>query len=246
MYIKCLIIDDNANIRSLIKSLLLSEFSQLDLRFEASNVVEAIAMNNELKPDLIFLDIELGNQSGFEFLELTTHKNFRLIFISAFDSFAIKAFKVNAVDYILKPFSKEDLVNAVHKALDHPYYTDMKDSIQLLVESINGETNRLALPTQQGFEFYNLNDLIRCEADRNYTIFHFKNTRPLTISRNIKQYEELLNKKGFIRVHASHIINIRELKAYHKGNGGYLILSDNTKIDISKSRRDEFLMRVKL
>lgn len=246
MHIKCLIIDDNANIRSLIKSMLLSEFSQLDLRFEASNVVEAIPMNNELKPDLIFLDIELGNQSGFEFLELTTHKNFRLIFISAFDSFAIKAFKVNAVDYILKPFSKEDLVNAVHKALDHPYYTDMKDSIQLLVESINGETNRLALPTQQGFEFYNLNDLIRCEADRNYTIFHFKNTRPLTISRNIKQYEELLNKKGFIRVHASHIINIRELKAYHKGNGGYLILSDDTKIDISKSRRDEFLMRVKL
>jgi two-component system LytT family response regulator len=246
MNTKCLIIDDNANIRSLIKSMLLSEFSQLDLRFEASNVVEAIAMNNELKPDLIFLDIELGNQSGFEFLELTTHKNFRLIFISAFDSFAIKAFKVNAVDYILKPFSKEDLVNAVHKALNHPYYTDMKDSIQLLVESINGETNRLALPTQQGFEFYNLNDLIRCEADRNYTIFHFKNTRPLTISRNIKQYEELLNKKGFIRVHASHIINIRELKAYHKGNGGYLILSDDTKIDISKSRRDEFLMRVKL
>lgn len=246
MKITCLIIDDNKSIRALIRSMLEDEFPQLDLSFEASTCAEAVRLCNQLKPSLVFLDIELGDQSGFEFLELTSHKNFRLIFISAFDSFAIKAFKVNAVDYILKPFDKVDLVNAVHKALDHPYYTDMKDSIQLLVESINGETNRLALPTQQGFEFFNLSDLIRCEADRNYTIFHFKNARPLTISRNIKQYEEMLNKKGFIRVHASHIINLRELKAYHKGNGGYLILSDDSKIDISKSRREEFLMRVKL
>ena len=246
MKIPCLIIDDNKNIRSLIQSILSSEFPQLDLNNEASNCSDAVKLCNQLQPSLVFLDIDLGDQSGFEFLELTSHKNFRLVFISAFDSFALQAFKVNAVDYILKPFSKEDLVNAVHKALDHPYYTDMKDSIQLLVESINGETNRLALPTQLGYEFFNLSDLIRCEADRNYTIFHFKNARPLTISRNIKQYEEMLNKKGFIRVHASHIINLRELKAYHKGNGGYLVLSDDSKIDISKSRREEFLLRVKL
>jgi two-component system LytT family response regulator len=246
MKIPCLIIDDNRNIRSLIKSMLINEFPQLDLSNEASSCSEAVRLNNELKPSLIFLDIELGDQSGFEFLELTTHKDFRLIFISAYDSFAVRAFKVNAVDYILKPFSKDELVNAVHKALDHPYYTDMKDSIQILVESINGETNRIALPTQQGFEFYNLEDIIRCEADRNYTTFFLKSNKSITVSRNIKQYEELLSKRGFVRVHASHIINIRELKAYHKGNGGYVILSDDCKIDISKSRREEFLLRIKL
>jgi two-component system LytT family response regulator len=246
MKISCLIIDDNKNIRSLIKSMLSSEFPQLDLNNEASNCSDAVKLCNQLQPSLVFLDIDLGDQSGFEFLELTSHKNFRLIFISAFDDFAIRAFKVNAVDYILKPFSKEELVNAVHKALDHPYYTDMKDSIQLLVESINGETNRLALPTSQGFEFFDITELIRCESDRNYTVFYFKSFKPVTVSRNIKQYEEILAKKGFVRVHASHIINIRELKAYHKGNGGYVVLSDNTKIDISKSRREEFLLRVKL
>jgi two-component system LytT family response regulator len=246
MKIPCLIIDDNKNIRSLIKSMLSSEFPQLDLNNEASNCSDAVKLCNQMQPSLVFLDIDLGDQSGFEFLELTRHKNFRLIFISAFDAFAVRAFKVNAVDYILKPFSKEELVNAVHKALDHPYYTDMKDSIQLLVESINGETNRLALPTSQGFEFFDITELIRCESDRNYTVFFFKSIKPVTVSRNIKQYEEILTKKGFVRVHASHIINIRELKAYHKGNGGYVILSDDTKIDISKSRRDEFLMRVKL
>ena len=246
MKIPCLIIDDNKNIRSLIKSMLGSEFPQLDLSSEASNCSEAVKLCNQMQPSLVFLDIDLGDQSGFEFLELTSHKNFRLIFISAFDAFAIRAFKVNAVDYILKPFSKEELVNAVHKALDHPYYTDMKDSIQLLVESINGETNRLALPTSQGFEFFDIADLIRCESDRNYTVFFFKSFKPVTVSRNIKQYEEMLSKKGFVRVHASHIINIRELKAYHKGNGGFVILSDNTKIDISKSRKEEFLLRIKL
>jgi two-component system LytT family response regulator len=246
MKIPCLIIDDNKNIRSLIKSMLSSEFPQLDLNNEASNCSDAVKLCDQMQPSLVFLDIDLGDQSGFEFLELTSHKNFRLIFISAFDAFAVRAFKVNAVDYILKPFSKEELVNAVHKALDHPYYTDMKDSIQLLVESINGETNRLALPTSQGFEFFDITELIRCESDRNYTVFFFKSIKPVTVSRNIKQYEEILTKKGFVRVHASHIINIRELKAYHKGNGGYVILSDDTKIDISKSRRDEFLMRVKL
>ncbi len=246
MKIPCLIIDDNKNIRSLIKSMLGPEFPQLDLTSEASNCSEAVKLCNQMQPSLVFLDIDLGDQSGFEFLELTSHKNFRLIFISAFDAFAIRAFKVNAVDYILKPFSKEELVNAVHKALDHPYYTDMKDSIQLLVESINGETNRLALPTSQGFEFFDIADLIRCESDRNYTVFFFKSFKPVTVSRNIKQYEEMLSKKGFVRVHASHIINIRELKAYHKGNGGFVILSDNTKIDISKSRKEEFLLRIKL
>jgi two-component system LytT family response regulator len=246
MKITCLIIDDNRNIRALIKSMLEKEFPQLDLSHEASNCNEAVRMNNELKPSLVFLDIELGDQTGFEFLELTDHKDFRLVFISAFDSFAIQAFKVNAVDYILKPFSKEDLVNSVNKALNHPYYTAMKDSIQMLVESINGETNRLALPTHQGFEFFNIEELIRCEADRNYTIFYFKNQKPITVSRNIKQYEDILSKKGFVRVHASHIINIREMKAYHKGSGGYIVLSDNTKIDISKSRKEEFLLRIKL
>ncbi len=242
----CLIVDDNKNIRSLIKSMLIPEFPQLDLSHEASSCSDAVRICNELQPCLIFLDIELGEQSGFEFLDLTSHKNFRLIFISAFDSFAVKAFKVNAVDYILKPFSKEELVNAVHKALDHPYYSDMKESISLLVESIQGETNRLALPTSQGFEFFDITNLIRCESDRNYTVFYFKSSKPVTVSRNLKQYEELLSKKGFVRVHASHIINIREIKAYHKGNGGYVILSDNSKIDISKSRKEEFLLRIKL
>lgn len=244
--IKCLIVDDNKNMRSLIASILRPVFPQLELNYEAASCTEAVRLHDEIEPDLVFLDVELGDQTGFEFLELIHHRDFRLIFISAFESFAVKAFKVNAVDYILKPFEKEELINAVHKSLNHPYYTDMKNSIQTLVESINGETNRLALPVQQGYAFYHLPDLIRCEAEKNYTTFYFKNSKPITVSRTIKFYEDLLEKKGFVRIHASHLINIRELKNYFRGNGGYVIMSDDTKIDVSKTRKEDFLLRINL
>jgi len=242
--ITCLIIDDNVNSRNLIRLMLESDFPQLDLSNEASSCAAAVKINNQLKPELVFLDVDLGDGTGFEFLELTQHKDFKLVFISAFDSFAVKAFKVNAVDYILKPFEKSELINAVHKSLNHPYYTDMKNSIRMLVESINGETNRLALPLQHGFEFFNVNDLIYCLSEGNYTSFYFKNHKSVTVSKTLKMYEEILEKKGFVRIHASSLINLRELKAYHRGNGGYVIMTDGTKLEVSKSRKEDFLVRL--
>lgn len=242
--ITCLIIDDNVNSRGLIRLMLESEFPQLDLTNEADSCAAAVKLNNHLKPVLIFLDVDLGDGSGFEFLELTKHKDFKLIFISAFDSFAVKAFKVNAVDYILKPFEKQDLINAVHKSLNHPYYSDMKNSIRILVESINGETNRLALPMQNGFEFFNVRDLIYCASEGNYTTFFFKNQKSATVSKTLKMYEEILEKKGFARIHASYLINLRELKTYHRGNGGYVIMTDGKKLEVSKSKKEDFLVRL--
>lgn len=241
---KCLIIDDKKSSRELIRNMLAAEFPTFDFQYEASNCVDAVKLNNELKPDLVFLDIDLGNETGFDFLEQTFHKNFKLIFISALDNYAVQAFKVNAVDYILKPFDKQELVNAVHKAMNHPYYTDMKNSIKLLVEAINGETNRLAVPVQHGFEFFDTNDIIRLESDGNYTKIFFKNKPILTISKTLKVYDEILSRKGFVRIHASHLINIRELKSYFKGIGGYVVMSDGARIDVSKSRKEEFLLRL--
>jgi two-component system LytT family response regulator len=240
----CLIIDDKKGSRQLIRSMLEPEFPNLDLSHEASSCAEAIKINNQLKPQLVFLDVDLGDNTGFEFLELTQHKNFKLIFISAFDNYAIKAFKVNAVDYILKPFEKQELINAVQRSLNHPYYTDMKDSIRMLVESMNGQTNRLALPLSYGFEFFNIVDLIRCQSDGNYTTFYFKTGKPVTVSKTLKTYEEMLDKKGFARIHASHLINLRELKSYHRGNGGYVIMNDGSKLEVSKTKKDDFLIRL--
>jgi len=128
--------------------------------------------------------------------------------------------------------------------MNHPYYTDMKNSIKLLVEAINGETNRLAIPVQHGFEFFDTNDIIRLESDGNYTKIFFKNKSIITISKTLKVYDEILTHKGFVRVHASHLINIRELKSYYKGTGGYVVMSDGARIDVSKSRKDEFLLRL--
>jgi len=242
--IKCLIIDDKSVSRQLIKSMLQESFPHLDLSHEAGSCAEAVKMNNQLKPQLIFLDVDLGDNTGFEFLELTTHKEFKLIFISAFDSYAVKAFKVNAVDYILKPFEQQELINAVHRSLNHPYYTDMKNSIRMLVESMNGQTNRIALPLAYGFEFFDISDVIRCQSEGNYTTFYFKHHKPVTVSKTLKIYEEILDKKGFSRIHASHLINLRELKTYHRGNGGYVIMNDGSKLEVSKTKKDDFLVRL--
>lgn len=241
---KCLIVDDKKSSRDLIRAILSSEFPNFDFSYEASSCMEAVRKNDEIKPNLVFLDIELGEETGFEFLERTKHKEFKLIFISAFDHFAVKAFKVNAVDYILKPFDKAELINAVHKAMGHPYYTDMKNSIKMIVDAISGEINRIAIPVQHGFEFINTNDIIRLESDGNYTKIFFKNKSTLTVSKTLKIYDELLSPKGFTRVHASHLINLREIKSYFKGTGGYLIMSDGARIDVSKTKKDDFLSRL--
>jgi len=241
---ECLIIDDKKSSRELIRNMLTAEFPTFNFEHEASNCQDAVKLNNELKPNLVFLDIDLGSETGFDFLKQTIHKEFKLIFISAFDHFAVQAFKVNAVDYILKPFDKQELLNAVHKAMNHPYYTDMKNTIKLLIEAINGESTRLSIPVQHGFEFFDTNDIIRLESDGNYTRIFLKNKTTLTISKTLKVYDELLSRKGFVRIHASHLINIRELKSYYKGAGGYVVMSDGSSIDVSKSKKDEFLIRL--
>jgi two-component system LytT family response regulator len=120
----------------------------------------------------------------------------------------------------------------------------MKNTIKLLIEAINGESTRLSIPVQHGFEFFDTNDIIRLESDGNYTRIFLKNKTTLTISKTLKVYDELLSRKGFVRIHASHLINIRELKSYYKGAGGYVVMSDGSRIDVSKSKKDEFLIRL--
>jgi len=244
--INCLIIDDNANSRKLIKSMLKDYPENLNLSHEASSCAEAIIICNKILPDIVFLDVDLGEgeDNGFKFLDKVQYKNFRLIFISAFESFAIKAFKANAVDYILKPFEKEELYTAVNKSLSKPFFFEAKESLKILSDYVNGETNRIALPVQRGFDFFDLRDIIRCEAQGNYTRFYIKGLNPILVTKTLGFYEDILCSRGFARIHASHIVNVREVQSYEKGSGGAVILKDGLVLEVSKSKKKAFLIKL--
>jgi two-component system LytT family response regulator len=242
--LNCLIVDDDSNCRSILKSMIESKFPELNVLDTAKNLREALIKNEELKPDVVFLDVELGDGSGFDFLEQVQHNSFKLIFTTAFDSYAVKAFKVNASDYLLKPFSPEELEEAVKKVTIQPTYQKIQPEIQTLIEYVNGNRQQIPLPVQTGYEFVKIADIIRLEAKGNYTEFHLKGSRPLLVSRTLKIYDDLLSMEGFCRIHSAHLINMKEIRSYHKGDGGFVTMSNNDSVDVSRSKKDMFISRM--
>lgn len=241
----CIIIDDDFNSRKILRSMIDAKFPSLKVIYTAKNLNEAIEKHDELAPDVVFLDVELGeNETGFNFLERITHRDFKLVFTTAFDSYAIKAFKVNATDYLLKPFSPEELGETVKKIFSQPSYNTIQPEIDSLISYVNGNREQIAIPMQNGYEFIKIADIIRIEAQGNYTQFYMKDNRTLMVSKTLKTYDELLSSEGFCRVHAAHLINVKEVKKYYKGEGGYVILSNQHRVDISRSRKDFFLEKV--
>jgi two-component system LytT family response regulator len=242
----CLIVDDDPHCRSILKAMLESEFPKLEAKHVARNLAEALQLNESIKPDIVFLDVELGDGSGFDFLEKAVHTNFKIIFTTAFDSYAIKAFKVNATDYLLKPFSSGELKTAVEKAISQQTTTGISPEMRLLMDYMNGNKSRIALPVQSGFEFINVTEILRCEAEGNYTKFYMKGGKTHLVSKTLKTYENLLETEGFCRIHAAHLINLKEIKTYHKGEGGYVVMNDGTSVEVSRSRKDDFLAKLKI
>jgi len=244
--LSALIIDDDFNCRKIIKNILEKEFKgSVVAELSARNVDEAVAAYQEHKPGLIFLDVELGNQTGFDFLERANLENAKVIFTTAHADYAVKAFKVNAIDYLLKPFSPSELITAVEKALKEPALKPAEQNIDSLMRYIQGDFSRLGLPTQSGIEFIRVSDIIRCHAEGNYTKFFMKTGKSYLVSKTIKVYEKLLENEGFCRVHASHLINMKELTSYRKGEGGEAIMTDGSSVEVSRSRRDEFLSKLR-
>ncbi len=244
--IKCMMIDDDKNSRQVIKAMLAPEFPMLEFELEAGNLKDAVALCDAEKPHLVFLDIHLGDGTGFDFLELTSHKTFKIIFTTGHNEFAVQAFKVNAVDYVMKPISKRELVEAVNKSLQFQEQTNNNDALDKVKHILFGNTQRLILPTKHGYDFFNIEDLIRCEADGNYTRFFFKSAPVQFAARTLGAFENLLESHGFCRIHASHMVNLREIKSFHRGTGGSVVMSDGTEVEVSKSKKDVLLSKLQV
>jgi len=244
--IKTIIIDDEVKARETIESMLKTYCSDVEVIDSASSVREGVEVMDKNDPDLVFLDIKMGDGTGFDLLRKIKNANFFLVFITAFEEFAIRAIKFSALDYILKPLDPDELVSAVDKARLAIEKENVSSRIEALFENLdmlNAKSKKIVLKTTSSVHIVNINDIIRCESEKNYTHFFTTDGEQITVSKTLKEYNEMLNDYSFYRVHQSHLVNLAHVKRYEKQEGGNLVMDDNTIVPVS-FRKKEDLMKV--
>jgi two-component system LytT family response regulator len=240
--IKTLIIDDEQHCIDSIKNLIDNYGKNLNIVATCSTVEEAIEKTNLLNPDLVFLDIEIHDQTGFDYLEQLGEFDFNLIFTTAFNNYAIKAFKYSAMDYLLKPIDSDDFIGAIKRLKKRISASDTKAQIKMLLNNLKKEDHKktIRIPNLDGFEIVEISDIIHCQAETSYTHI-FTEHQKFMVSKGIKFYEDLLKDANFFRIHNSHLVNINHVKKYTKGKGGYVTMSNNSTIEVSTRKKEEFL-----
>lgn len=243
MKIKSLIIEDESSAREALKSYLSKYCPQIEVAGEAQDARQAIALVHAVKPQLIFLDVEMPFGNAFDVLEACKDLYFETIFVTAFSEYSLKALNQSAAYYLLKPLSIEELILAVNKVHQHIINREIVDRNKVVVENFREqqpEKRQVILPTLEGFEVIKMEEIVRLQGNGNFTdIFLLDGTKKMAC-RFLKHYAEILP-FPFIRVHKSHIINIHCVKSYHKGLGGYVLLNDNSEIDISQNYKENFM-----
>ncbi len=234
--IKAVIIDDIPEARKVLAADLSSYCANIEVIGEAEGVVSGAKLIKELKPDLVFLDIQMPDGTGFDLLEILPKIDFRLVFTTASDEYAIKAFKFSAVDYLLKPIDPDELMDAVSRVelQDKP-----GDRIELLKENLD-KPKRIALNTLDKIHIVEVSEILRCESNINYTMFYFTDGTKLLVTKTLKEFDKMLSDHYFIRVHQSHLVNARFIKEFTKSDG-YIFMKDGTKVPVS-TRKKQVLM----
>lgn len=215
----------------------------LDICYSGLTALQSI---REHPPQILFLDIEMPQMNGFELLEKLPEINFQLIFTTSYDQYAIKAIQFSALDYLLKPIEREELQKAVQKVVQHLHHP-LPQQIEILLQKLNHPTvalNKIAIPTMEGLQMIFIESVISCSADSNYTILVLKNKQKITASRTLKEIGEMLEDYSFARVHHSSLVNLNEVEKYVKGEGGYLIMSDGSTVDVSRNRKEMLLKKL--
>ncbi|PCJ66541.1 MAG: DNA-binding response regulator [Bacteroidetes bacterium] len=243
---KIAIVEDEIDSRGIIKSFIHDMFPQITIVGEASSVHEGIELLSRIKVDVVLLDIQFPNGTGFDILQNLEEVNFETIFITAYDQFAIQAIKHNALDYLLKPLNREEFHEAISKMAKKTKAIDNTSIIRKLLDNFNPKLfSKIKLPSSEGFKLVDFDSIIRCEADSNYTHFHLTNGSKVLVSKTMKEFDSALKDHQFIRVHHSHIVNPIHIKEYIKGRGGDLIMNDGSRVSVSDSRREHLMDALK-
>ena len=245
--IRAIIVEDEEKARGNLIQILSEYCKDVELVDSQDNVQDGIKSIREHKPDLVFLDVHMQAETGFDLLEQVGKVDFEVIFTTAHNEYAVKAFKFSAIDYLLKPVDIDELVNAVQKVGEKIDEDATKERYQLIVENLKDQKsrfNKIALPTTDGLIFVQVSNIIRCESEDNYTHFFLADGERILVSKTIKYFEELLTDQDFFRIHQSHLININHIKEYHKGEGGYAIMSDDSSVIVSRRKKEAFLAKL--
>lgn len=233
--IQACIIDDEQDGRDYISLLLENEFPEIENTHQVASVEEAYIYLSKNSPDILFLDVQLKDGTAFDLLSKFREIDSKIIFITAFENFAIQAIKNGAADYLLKPIKKMDFIIAVNKVLE---------SIRKSKNAVSPQNNKISLPTLQGFKLTDISEIIRCEADSSYTTFYFTDKTKIIVSKTLHEFEEQLSKYNFFRIHHKHLINLSHLKEYIKGKGGQVVMADHSVLDVSVRKKNDFLHRI--
>lgn len=242
--LKALIVEDELNSRISLKNMLENYCANVEVVGLAENIDEAVKKINLLSPDLVFLDIELPEKNGFQLFEYFPKKSFDVVFTTAYNEFAVKAFKMSAIDYLLKPIDLELLRSAISKVVEKKDIKVEQEQFKLLRQNMNNVLKKLALPVGSGMVFVELSEIIRCQASGNYTDFYLTSGEKIMISKSLKIYDDLLSGFNFCRISRSDLVNINHVKRFNRQKRSSLITTDDEELIISDARKEHFFSMI--
>jgi two-component system, LytTR family, response regulator len=242
--LKAIIVDDEPDCCETLSMLLERYCPEVGVTAVCNSGAAALLAIPEQKPQLVFLDIEMPHMNGFQLLEQLPAIDFELVFTTSYDQYAIKAIRFSAMDYLLKPVDREELRQAVQKCV-HRQQPPLPQQLEILLQKLHQPaTSRIAIPTLEGLQMIPVASIISCKSDSNYTTLHLKGKQKIIASRTLKEIEEMLEGLSFLRVHQSHLANLEEVSKYVRGEGGYLVMSDGSAVDVARSRKDLLLQKL--
>jgi len=238
--IRTVIIDDEEKGRKTLKNFAQKYAPNLSIAGEADDVESGVKLIDAVKPELVFLDIQMPGGTGFDLLGKVAFNGFNLIFCSAYDQFAVKAFRFSAIDYLLKPLDPDVFISAINKLPERSTKV-LKRQIEVLTSNRKSGFNRIALHSFDGISIVNIDEILRCESSANYTTFKLRNQPDILVTKTLKEFDDILTPHHFLRVHKSHLINLAYVTTYLKGDGGWIKMVDGSTVEVSRRKREQVL-----
>jgi len=241
--LRTIIIDDEPHVRKTLARMVEEECSNIRLLKSADGVKSGLKAINEENPDLVLLDIKMDDGTGFDLLKKAEPINFKVIFITAFDQFALQAFKFSAIDYLLKPVDPEDLKQAVNRA-EHMMLEDFSTQLKVLDDNLKTQETKgkkIILRTSETVHLVKVSDISYCESDLSYTQFYMDDGQKILVSKTLKEFDDMLKEFGFFRVHKSFLVNLFAISKFEKADGGYLVMENNDRVPVATRKKDELM-----